>query len=171
MKLTTMSEVLHGARTRGGWLAACVLQGLVVFLASAWPLPAPAAAAPGQNSATAAAPARPAVRHRRVKFSLDDQVRAMAKALDLDAQQQAELKLLLQTQLEELVKASNDADPPEADRVQVIEALGARLIERVMALLNDEQKKNFSPSSLRHDGAGAADGSDAQRAMSAAESK
>src|ERR1700674_2017115 len=77
---------------RSAWPGALVLQWVLV-LASV--LPAPAPAAPDrQESAATAAPARQVPRKRR-GASLEDRVRFLSKALDLDLKQQSELRKVL----------------------------------------------------------------------------
>jgi hypothetical protein len=161
--MSVIGGVLNDARMHRGWLGALLLQGVLV-LAGAWPVPA-LAVTPEQKSATAAAPARPVVRNRRGGAGIDAQVKSLAKALGLDANQQAELKTVLQAQFEDLVKASADTAAPQADRLNAVETANAQLVDRIRSLLNDEQKKKFNATRPESDVASAADPTSAERSM------
>jgi Spy/CpxP family protein refolding chaperone len=118
----------------------------VVVLATGTVLGAHAAVEGGDTAASA--PPRPAPHQRGKGASLDDRVRMLAKALDLDARQQTEVKAVLQAQRDETLKVWADESLPAALRVKATEVIGERTADRIRALLNDEQKKKYSAPRL-----------------------
>jgi hypothetical protein len=118
------------------------LQAAVV-LASVAPLAAPAATQ--GIDAAASAPVQRTPHQRSKGASIDDRVKSLTKALDLDARQQSELKAVLQAQREETLQVWANESVPAAVRVKATEAIGERTADRIRELLNDEQKKKYSP--------------------------
>ena len=106
--------------------------------------------APQENGDTSSqpVPAHPAHPvHRRP--TLDDRVKALAKALDLsDTQQVAVKKILEQRQLETL-RLRQDGSISGEERIGRLRALQDQTILRIRSVLNDDQKKKYDPLAVR----------------------
>ncbi len=76
--------------------------------------------------------------------NLDERVVAMAKALDLDANQQSELRHVLEQQRAQIVKVWSETTIPAVNRVGATQAIGEQTADRIRALLDDEQKRKYS---------------------------
>ncbi len=74
---------------------------------------------------------------------LEGRVRLLAKSLDLDARQQAQLRLLLESQREAISRVWGDPAIPADDRVGATRAILRRTEDRIRALLNEEQRKKY----------------------------
>ncbi len=77
--------------------------------------------------------------------TLDHRVKVLAKALDLDSRQQAELWKILESQREAVTKIWSDPTLLAAERVPATRAVEDRTAEQIRAILNDEQKKRYNP--------------------------
>jgi hypothetical protein len=75
--------------------------------------------------------------------TIDDQVKALALELNLDAPQQAKVKTILEDQRTQAMTVVNDSAMPREDKVQKIRAIREGTIAKVRALLNDDQKKKL----------------------------
>jgi hypothetical protein len=94
--------------------------------------------------AEAGVAARPPSR-ARVGGSLEHRVDVLAKALQLDARQRAELMAILDSQRQAVMKIwSNPALLP-AERAPATRAVEERTADQIRALLSDEQKKRYNP--------------------------
>jgi hypothetical protein len=79
--------------------------------------------------------------------TVDDQVKGLAKSLDLNQdQQEAVKKILERRQQESLLIMRNGSGPDAIDRFR---ALQAGTVEQIRAVLNDEQKKKYNPLAPR----------------------
>ena len=123
----------------------------LIMLASTAPAqqPAPPAspqAAPGApGSAPSAAPARPSDRHLTAQDRMEQRVGAMAKALKLNGDQQRELRIILKDQLEQVQKIRNDPSMAPEDRIGALRALNPKTSGRIYDILDEEQRKKYSP--------------------------
>jgi hypothetical protein len=79
----------------------------------------------------------------RLSPGLEDRVRNLAQALDLDATQQSELRKLLASQREQVRKIWNDSSVPPAYRVSATRAISDQTADRIRAMLNEEQSKKY----------------------------
>jgi len=126
-----------------------------IFLASALCL-APYSVAQGPDSAApqpaiplAQAPAatvaarRPHTAYRRL--TMDDRIKSLAKALNLDEKQQAGVKTVLERQQLQSRKIQFDQSLDGAERMGKFRALQEDTALRIRALLNDEQKQKYDP--------------------------
>ena len=129
---------------------------------------APAHAQADGKSSDGAAATQLATRHR-VGSSLEDRVRTLTKALDLDARQQAELKKVLEAQRDEVTRIWDDESMPPANRVVATQAVSDTTADRIRALLNDQQKKKYTPPKQPHEPA--SDGRSVEEWMDAANPK
>lgn len=124
----------------------------LVLLVAAACLP-PAQAAGGDQGASAVPAARQATGlHKR--GGLEDRVRMLSKRLDLDAEQQAQLRKVLEDQREQVRKVWNDPSVPAAYRVSATHAISDQTEDRIRALLNEEQRKKFTPPRPPREAAG-----------------
>jgi hypothetical protein len=85
---------------------------------------------------------------------LEDRVRILTKALDLDPRQQEGLRKILQSQREQVMKAWSDASVAPAYRVAATQAIEDGTADRIRALLNDEQRKKYNPPRQAHQAPG-----------------
>ena len=91
---------------------------------------------------------RPPRQNRRP--SLDDRVKRLAKALDLNESQQAGVKAVLEGQQRRARQIQFDESISGADRIGKFRALQEDTVSRIRALLNDEQKKKYDPLNHEH---------------------
>ncbi|MGH8314970.1 MAG: hypothetical protein ACRETU_07445 [Steroidobacterales bacterium] len=131
------------------WLGSGLALTLAVTLAVTRLSAADAGDAAGQGSAVAV-PALQQPRHHNGS-SLDDRVKILAKALDLDVKQQSELRNLLEAQREQVMRVWNDTSLPAANRISATRAIGDKTAEQIRALLNEEQRKKYNPPAQRRD--------------------
>lgn len=120
-------------------LAACAIVGSGAVAADD---AGTAAAAPAQ------VPAQPSPRassHPRAGGTLDHRLKVLSKALDLDADQRAELREILEDQRQAVTKIWSNPALLSAERVPATRAVEERTAERIRAILNEEQKKRYNP--------------------------
>jgi hypothetical protein len=98
--------------------------------------------------AGAASPARQTHRgHRRP--SIDDRVKVLAKNLDLNEAQQSALKKILEQRQQETLRIRRDSSALGSARISHFRALQESTVERIRAVLNEEQKKRYDPLAPR----------------------
>jgi Rod binding domain-containing protein len=123
-------------------------KGLVLYAGLAWAIAslgaAGAADAIEKQVATAAAPAPQATSRAPAAARLDDRVKAVSTALDLDAAQQTQLRKILLEQRDAVRKIWSDKSLSPAERVPATRAAGTRAGDEIRAILNDEQKKKYN---------------------------
>ena len=85
--------------------------------------------------------------HRRP--SIDDRVRVFAKNLDLTEAQQAAVKKILEQRQQEALRIRNDSSVSGSVRIERFRALQDNTVERIRAVLNEEQKKKYDPLAVR----------------------
>jgi hypothetical protein len=88
-------------------------------------------------------------RHRTRQQGIDDEVRRLTSALDLDAGQQAKAHALLEDQYRQIRKVWADNPQPESDRVSPTVAILNRTRDRIREILNDEQRKKYPAAAPR----------------------
>ena len=116
------------------------LTGLLALrLAVAAPDAGPVAGAPPAPGEAA----RPAVAHRPGRSNAEARLQAWARELKLDAAQRAKVVLVLEEQQEALRRLARAPADPDVPRVVAIRAITSRTAERIRAVLNDEQRKQF----------------------------
>jgi hypothetical protein len=87
--------------------------------------------------------------HRSRKSNLDARVSILTRNLDLsDAQQSAVKNILEQRQLQTL-RIRRDPSISGSARIEQFRALQDSTVERIRALLNEEQKKKYDPLASR----------------------
>lgn len=144
-------------RSRSRQVALCLVLLLVCLLCVSplaaqanEPAPAtPAQSAPPPAPPASATPAQPAqsTRHRA---TLDDRVKALAAALDLNQTQQVAVKKILEQRQLEMLRIRQDPSIQGSDRIGKLRALQDQTIQRIRAVLNDDQKKKYDPLAIRN---------------------
>jgi hypothetical protein len=76
---------------------------------------------------------------------MDDRIKSLAKALNLDEKQQAGVKTVLERQQLQARKIQFDQSLDGAERIGKFRALQEDTALRIRALLNDEQKQKYDP--------------------------
>ena len=107
----------------------------------------PAYAYTGEQGSAVEAPTHQ-VQHR--PGSLEDRVRALSQALNLDESQQSALRKVLEGQREQVIKVWSDSSVPAAYRISATQAISDRTADQIRALLNEEQKKKYNPPRQSH---------------------
>jgi hypothetical protein len=90
-----------------------------------------------------AAPARRATKSAP-GARLEERVKVFAKALDLDATQQSQLRKILLGQGDAVRKIWSDRSLSPAERVPAMQAENRQTGDEIRAILNDEQKKKYN---------------------------
>ena len=78
---------------------------------------------------------------------LDDRVKVFAKALDLDAAQQSQLRKILLGQRDAVRRVWTDKSLSPAERAPATRAASERTGDEIRAILNDEQRKKYNSAS------------------------
>jgi periplasmic protein CpxP/Spy len=95
-------------------------------------------------------PGRPApTHHARVRTTLDDRVKVFAKQLDLNDQQQAAVKRILEQRQRDTLRIRQDSLLSGEERIARFRALQDQTVERIRAVLTEEQKKKYDPLAVR----------------------
>jgi Spy/CpxP family protein refolding chaperone len=79
----------------------------------------------------------------RAANGLDGRVQLLAKELDLDEHQQAEVRKILLQQREEVKQAWSNPSVPSEVRIATMRAAGDRTAARIRAILNDSQRERY----------------------------
>lgn len=122
--------------------AVLLLTVSLIFSAAAQEQPSPSAA-PNPGTTAANSPQRPRYIYR--KHTLEDRVKDLAKKLDLDEEQQAGVKGVLERQQLQARKIQFDQTLSGEERISLFRDLQEDSVLRIRALLNDEQKKKYDP--------------------------
>ena len=77
--------------------------------------------------------------------TLEQRVRALTQALDLDAGQQIQLEKILGEQRVAVMKIWNDSALPAVERGPATRAVQDRTAERIRGILTEVQKKRYNP--------------------------
>jgi hypothetical protein len=93
----------------------------------------------------AAAVSKPPLLPRGQRSGLDKRVATLAKALDLDARQQAALRKVLQDQREQVQRIWLDESASPADRITAMRQVSMHTAGRIRGLLNEDQRKKYDP--------------------------
>jgi hypothetical protein len=91
----------------------------------------------------------PAFAQRGHRPTLDDRVRVLARSLELNEAQQAAVKKILEQRQQETLRIRLDSSISGATRIERFRALQDNTVERIRALLNEEQKKKYDPLAVR----------------------
>jgi len=124
-----------GAKLKSGWRAGFLpLACWSLMLLSSQP-------ALGQAPQAASAPQ--AARHSFRKVSIDDQVKGLAQTLNLDGEQQASIRKILEQRQRDSLRILRNSSA--TDRIGSLRALQLRTAAQIRATLNDEQKEKYNP--------------------------
>jgi hypothetical protein len=148
MRIRILHSVLSKKSRASLPLAGIVLASALCLapcaVAQASDSPASGARTPqAQAPAAAAATRRPRSAYRR--RTMDDRVKSLAQALNLDETQQAGVKTVLERQQVQARKIQFDQSLDGAERIGKFRALQEDTAVRIRALLNDEQKQKYDP--------------------------
>jgi len=83
--------------------------------------------------------------HAATSGTLDHRFKVLAKALELDARQQAELWQILNSQRQTVRKIWSDPALLSAERVPATRAVEERTADEIRAILTEDQKKRYNP--------------------------
>jgi len=72
-----------------------------------------------------------------------------AKNLDLTEAQQTAVKKILEQRQQEALRIRNDSSVSGSVRIERFRALQDNTVERIRAVLNEEQKKKYDPLAVR----------------------
>lgn len=67
----------------------------------------------------------------------------LSAALELDAQQQAQLRTILESERDQVLKLRTESGAMATDRVGALHAIVDHARDQIRAMLNDDQKKKF----------------------------
>ena len=81
--------------------------------------------------------------------SIDDRVKALAKGLDLNEAQQAAVKKILEQRQQETLRIRLDPSLSGSARIDRFRALQDNTVQRIRAVLNEEQRKKYDPLAVR----------------------
>lgn len=124
----------------GGWR---MLSAMAILLA----ILTPAAPVSAQDS-TAASSAQQGHSHSR-RQTLDERVERLAKYLNLSDGQRSVLKEILLERQQEILKLRHSASSGEELQMDRFRAVEDKTVERIHAILNDEQRKKYDPLGVR----------------------
>jgi hypothetical protein len=91
----------------------------------------------------------PAVAQRGHRPTIDDRVKVFARNLDLNEEQQAAVKKILEQRQQETLRIRQDASISGGARIERFRALQDHTVERIRAVLNEDQKKKYDPLAVR----------------------
>lgn len=92
-------------------------------------------------------------KYRLMRGGMDDRIRALSQALDLDEAQQSKLRKVLESQREQVMKVWSDSSLPAAYRISATQAISDGTADQIRALLNEEQRKKYNPPRQPHEAA------------------
>ncbi len=111
-----------------------------------------ASSALAQTTAVEPATPAPPTRSSSRRPSLDDRVKKLATALNLDEAQQVAVKRILQQRQQETLRLRHDTSITGSARIERLRALQDQTVQRIRLVLNDEQKKKYDPLAVRQAG-------------------
>jgi len=91
----------------------------------------------------------PAVAQRGHIPTIDDRVRVLARSLDLNEAQRVAVKKILEQRRQETLRIRQDSSISGGARIDRFRALQDNTVERIRAVLNEEQKKKYDPLAVR----------------------
>jgi len=84
------------------------------------------------------------------RSNIDVRVSALAKTLDLTAEQQSAVKNILEQRQRKTLLIRRDPSISGSARIDRFRMLQETTVERIRAVLNDEQKKRYDPMAASH---------------------
>lgn len=123
---------------------------LAFLLGAAWASPAVAQENNANTPAPAQPPPAPQRRHQAPRaLSLDDRVKAFAASLDLSPTQQLAVKKILERSQLETLQIRRDTSIEGGERIARLRALQDETVQRIRAVLTEDQKKKYDPLAIR----------------------
>jgi hypothetical protein len=86
---------------------------------------------------------------RRTAILIDDRVKVLAKNLDLNEAQQSAVKKILEQRQEETLRIRLDRSLSGDARFERFRVLQDNTVQRIRAVLNEEQRKKYDPLAVR----------------------
>jgi hypothetical protein len=86
--------------------------------------------------------------HRR-NSTIDDRVKVFAKNLDLNEAQQLAVKKILEQRQQETLRLRLDTSISGDARIDRFRAIQDNTVQRIRAVLNEEQRKKYDPLAVR----------------------
>jgi hypothetical protein len=80
---------------------------------------------------------------------MDDRVQLLAKSLDLNEAQRSAVMEILEQRQRQMLQMRSDSSLSGSARLDQFRALQDRTVERIRAVLNDDQKKKYDPLAVR----------------------
>ena len=117
------------------------------FLSLVLVILAPSGPVAAQVSGTSS-PSSPTHRTRQ-RPSIDDRVKILAKNLELNEAQQSAVKHILEQRQQESLRLRLDPSIAPSSRIARFRVLQDRTVERIRAVLDDEQRKKYDPLIVR----------------------
>jgi Spy/CpxP family protein refolding chaperone len=118
-----------------------LLPSIAIVFAGATFHPAAFAQLPSQATSPAKSSTQPAAR-RHGGASIDNQVNGLAKTLNLDQEQQAAIKRILERRQQEMLRIMHSSSGP--DGISRLQALQIGTANQIRSVLNDEQKEKYN---------------------------
>jgi hypothetical protein len=87
--------------------------------------------------------------HPSRRSHIDARVSILAKSLDLTAEQQSAVKNILEQRQQKTLLIRHDPSISGSTRIERFRMLQESTVERIRAVLNDEQKKKYDPMAAR----------------------
>ena len=123
---------------------------LVFLLGAAWASPAVAQENNTNTPTLTQPPPAPQRRHQAPRApSLDDRVKAFAASLDLSQTQQLAVKKILERSQLETLQIRQDTSIEGGERIGRLRALQDETVQRIRAVLTEDQKKKYDPLAIR----------------------
>lgn len=87
--------------------------------------------------------------HTRQRSGIDARVKVLAKNLDLNEAQQSAVKNILEQRRQETLRLRLDSSVTPSSRIARFRVLQDKTVERIRAVLNEEQRKKYDPLVVR----------------------
>jgi len=87
--------------------------------------------------------------HTRQRSGIDARVKVLAKNLDLNEAQQSAVKNILEQRRQETLRLRLDSSVTPSSRIARFRVLQDKTVERIRAVLNEEQRKKYDPLLVR----------------------
>ena len=131
--LASMTSVVNLMKSRGRAL----------LLAAGLPIVLSGASIFAQTPAATTISRERQARHSYKTLTIDDQVKSLAKNLDLNQAQQSSVKRILEWRQQETLRIRRETTASE--RIGAFRALQLHTVAEIRAVLNDQQKTKYNP--------------------------
>jgi Spy/CpxP family protein refolding chaperone len=141
-----MSQAFHNDSCRTASTSKLIKYRVGVLLLAIAVFPRTSASAQASEAGTPRVQTPP---HSSRKSNIDARVKVLAKSLDLTEEQQAAVKSILEARLQQTLLIRRDPSISGSVRIDRFRALQDATVERIRAVLNEEQKKKYDPMAAR----------------------